>query len=331
MMESNTRSGETQRRVDRSAVARDPEIMRFLLARTDALGDLAVSLPVQARILSRDPGAEIHWLVQPATAPVLDCAPGIAAVHQRPGDKDLEALLRQIGPDALLNLGHRDRRITVAAKQAGIPIRVARARGLDQILAATHRIWKGRYGTGRHESQNLLDFLAPWNWDGGVPVQVPMRIPGEGRARAGEELHSLAGNQPALGVILRGSGAGAFPREGWWERALPVFRTAGWAPVRLGPAECSDLPATDLAGLLARLAACAAVVGPSTGPVHLAAALGVPVLCLMGLRPNHSPDRWAPLGPRVQVVQYPGPEDDLGAGMDRLEPGTLLPHLERLR
>lgn len=305
--------------------------MRFLLARTDALGDLAVSLPVQARILSREPGAEIHWLVRPATAPVLACAPGIAGVHQRPADADLCALFQRIAPDAVLNLGHRDRAVTVAAQEAGIPIRVARSRGLDQILAATHRIWKGRYGSGRHEAQNLLDFLAPWGWDGGAPVQLSLRVSGEARERAAAELRGWAEGLPALGVILRGSGAGAFPSADWWERALPRFRDAGWAPVRLGPAESSDLPATDLAGLMARLASCAAVVGPSTGPLHLAAALGVPVLCLMGRRPNHAPDRWAPLGARVQVAQYPGPEDDLGLGLDRLDPAALLPHLERLR
>jgi len=305
--------------------------MRFLLSRTDALGDLAVSLPVQARILSRDPGAEIHWLVQPSTAPVLACAPCITAVHPRPGDDHLVGLMKQVCPDALLNLGHRDRFVTVAAREAGIPIRVARARGLDQILAATHRIWKGRYGTGRHESQNLLDFLAPWSWDGGAPAQVPLRIPRDGRERAVEELKRYSGGLPTLGVILRGSGAGAFPTDEWWNRAIPMFREAGWAPIRLGPAENSDLPPTDLEGLLGRLSACDAVVGPSTGPLHLAAALGVPVLCLMGRRPNHTPDRWAPLGPRVQVAQYPGAEDDLGVGMDRLEPANLLPHLERLR
>jgi len=80
---------------------------------------------------------------------------------------------------------------------------------------------------------------------------------------------------------------------------------------------------------MGRLRACAAVAGPSTGPVHLAAALGVPVLCLMGRRVHHGPDRWTPLGPRVQVLQYPGPEADLAQGMDRLDPAALLPHLGR--
>jgi ADP-heptose:LPS heptosyltransferase len=134
-----------------------------------------------------------------------------------------------------------------------------------------------------------------------------------------------------LGIVVRGSGAGAFPSQAWWERAREVAARAGWRPMVLSPADAGPLPPADLRGLMGRLGACAAVLGPSTGPVHLAAALGVPVLCLMGLRPHHGPDRWAPLGRRVQVLQYPGPEADLGGGMDRLDPELLTAHLSRLR
>lgn len=67
--------------------------MRFLLSRTDALGDLLVSLPVMERIHSRLPEAEVHWLVQPAAAPVLAGLPGVAAVHLRAGDGALGALM----------------------------------------------------------------------------------------------------------------------------------------------------------------------------------------------------------------------------------------------
>lgn len=305
--------------------------MRFLLGRTDALGDLVISLPVMSRILARDPGAEIHFLVQPHVAPLLAELPGVAGVHLRQKGQDLTALLRQIAPDAVLNLGHRDAEIIVAAKRAGVPIRVARARRLPQILAATHRIWGGRNGTGRHESQNVLEFLRPWNWQGGVPPLPSLRITELEARDAAAEMAALPGEGPRLGIVLRGSGAGASPSQAWWDRCLPVLREAGWRPVVLSPLEASELPPADLRRLMARLAACEAVVGPSTGPLHIAAALGRGVLCLMGLRSNHGPDRWAPLGPRVQVLQYPGGEDDLGSGMDRLDPRELLPHLEALR
>ena len=63
--------------------------MRFLLSRTDALGDLVISLPVMERILSRQPEAEIHWLVRPYTAPVLERLAGVAGVHLRGEDAEL--------------------------------------------------------------------------------------------------------------------------------------------------------------------------------------------------------------------------------------------------
>jgi ADP-heptose:LPS heptosyltransferase len=301
---------------------------RVLLSRTDALGDLMVSLPVQQRLLSRFPALEIHWLVRPYGAPILEGHPDIAGVHLRTEGQDLRALFTELKPHAILNLSHRDKAVIVAAQQALVPVRVARARGLPQILGATNLIWKGRYGTGRHEAMNVLDFLGPWDLDGGAPAAPRLFLTEAERAQGERDLQ--AQDRPRLGIILKGTGAGAHPSLDWWKAALPVFRQAGWNPIPLGPPELSDLAPTDLRGLMARMAACEALLSPSSGPAHIAAALEVPVLCLMGLRPNHTPDRWAPLGGRVQVVQYPAPEADLSGGMDRLDPTALLPHLARI-
>jgi len=307
--------------------------MRFLLSRTDALGDLVVSLPVQARILARDPTAEVHWLVRPYTAPVLEGLPGAARVHLREGDERLPGLMREGHFDAVLNLSHRDPAVIRAARDAGVPVRVARTRGLGQTWAATHRLWKGRTGSGRHEAQHALDFLAPWGWAGGTPEAPRLALTEGEREAARSETAAFRGEapRPLLGVILRGSGAGAYPSRGWWDRALPALESAGWRTLVLGPAEASQLPEGDLRQLMARLAACDAVLSPSTGPAHLAAALGVPLLCLMGRRPHHGPDRWLPLGAKVRALTYPGPEADLQGGMDRLDPADLPAALERLR
>jgi ADP-heptose:LPS heptosyltransferase len=302
--------------------------MRFLLSRTDALGDLVISLPVMARIHSRQPEAEVHWLVQPAAAPVLAGLPGVAGVHLRTGNGELGKLMETQAFDAVLNLAHRDPQVITAARQAGVPVRVARSRG-RQIWQASHVLWRGRMATGRHESMNALDFLSPWGWQGGAPVAPELVLSEAERAQGQADLGP--DGRPVLGLVLRGSGSGAYPSRDWWDRAMPVLAAAGWRPLVLSPPGDGPLAPTDLRGLMGRLGACAAVAGPSTGPVHLAAGLGVPVLCLMGLRPHHGPDRWAPLGRRVQVLQYPGPEADLAGGMDRLNPAALLPHLERLR
>ena len=303
--------------------------MRFLLSRTDALGDLMVSLPVMARILEHDSKAEIHWLVRPATAPLLEQLPGVAGVHRRDSGQDLVALFSDLRPDAVLNLGHRDREILPAAQAAAVKVRVGRARGIRPILAATHRLWGGRTGSGRHEAQHALDFLRPFGWAGGEPTMPPLQLTVEERAQGERDLASLP--HPRLGLVLRGSGAGAYPSEAWWAEARKGIEKAGWHPIVLAPPEDSEITAGDLRRLLARLSACDAVLSPSTGPAHLAAALGIPTLCLMGRRASHGPDRWRPLGAKVAVLQYPGSEADLSGGMDRLEVTSVLAALETLR
>ncbi len=303
--------------------------MRILIGRTDALGDLVISLPVQARILERCPQAEVHWLVRPYAAPLLGLLPGLAGVHLREPETDLLKLMLELKPDVVLNLSHRDPAIIPAAKVAGVAVRVARARGVGQIVAASHLLWRSRRDTGRHEAQNALDFLAPFGWAGGCPTPPRLLLNPLEMAQGQRELADIP--HPRLGVVTRGSGSGAFPTKDWWAKAFTVLTRSGWNPVVLSPPEDSPLQPVELTGLLARMAACAAVMGPSTGPLHAAAALGVPVLCLMGRRPHHGPSRWAPQGAQVQVVQYPGPEADLSGGLDRLDPEVLLPHLDRFR
>ena len=302
--------------------------MRFLLGRTDALGDLVVSLPVQARILERDPAAEIHWLVRPYAAPLLAGVAGVAGVHLRTPATDLRRLLGELRPDVLLNLSHRDRAITVAGRAAGVPMRVARARGLDQILAATHRLWRGRRTSGRHESQNLLDFLRPLGWSEGPPAVPRLALDEAERDLGRRDLVTVPA--PRLGLALRSSGSSAYPGTAWWDRARALLTTAGWNPVVLSPETASQLPPADLRRLMGRIAACDAFLGPSTGPLQIAAALDVPTLALMGRSPNRGPSRWAPRGSRVEVLQYPAPEADLSGGMDRLDPSELLSSLHRL-
>ena len=58
--------------------------------------------------------------------------------------------------------------------------------------------------------------------------------------------------------------------------------------------------AVDLAGLAAVLAGAEVVVAPNTGPAHLAAAVGTPVVSLFA--PVVPPERWAPYGVPVVLL-----------------------------
>jgi ADP-heptose:LPS heptosyltransferase len=75
-----------------------------------------------------------------------------------------------------------------------------------------------------------------------------------------------------------------------------VSASAGPGTVDLG----GKLTLVQLAALLKR---CALYVGSSTGPTHLAAAVGAPVVALYSPLRSNAPDRWAPIGERVTVLQ----------------------------
>lgn len=301
--------------------------MRILLSRTDGIGDLVATLPVMERILSRMPEAEIHWLVRPYTAPLLEGLPGVAGIHLREPDTDLEALFRALRPDAVLNLFCRDGAVITAARRAGVPMRVARPKG-RQILDATHRVQWLQRSFCRHESELSLDFLRPLEMGDGWPSPPRLVISEAERRKAEAELAHVP--FPRLGVVVAGVAA-VSPSASWWVQAQEVFQDQGWNPVVLGPPEASSLPATDLRGLLARLACCQALVAPSTGPSHMAAALGLPVLVLLPRRDSVTPARWAPMGERVQIVISHQSWTKEDGGMDALDPLELVPHLNRMK
>lgn len=85
------------------------------------------------------------------------------------------------------------------------------------------------------------------------------------------------------------------------------------------------LEGSDLAIYAALLKRAALVIANDTGPGHMAAALGTPVISVLG---PTTAERWAPWGPQVTVLQkpsmadgtvaWPTPEDGLAAARSRL-------------
>ena len=73
-----------------------------------------------------------------------------------------------------------------------------------------------------------------------------------------------------------------------------------------------------LDGLMALLGSVDAVVASSTGPLHLAAALGTPCVGLYGMTAPVWPERWRPIGPQADwiAVTEEAPEGGLAIPVD---------------
>lgn len=300
--------------------ARSP-LNRVLITRTDALGDLVVTLPMVRALKANHPGVAVDVLVRGYAVPIAECAIGVDAAVE--WDSDCAARPMSAGADTLRRgqydaVVHAfpDPDVVRAARAAGIPIRIATARRWVSWRGATHRLWDSRRGSGGHEAWHGLRLLMPLGveTDRHPPLDRGLVAPPPDETAQ----HALdeAGGAPILLHPGSHGSAGNWPPERFAELALALAQTGqhvaftgteaeGRAFSVHGPDHpliVSFFGRFNLTQLLAVQAESALVVASSTGPLHTAAALGRPCIGLYGTHPPEWSERWRPLGPAVCVL-----------------------------
>ncbi len=296
------------------------------MSRTDRIGDVVLTFPLLGLLRERFPDAEICFLGRRYVAPVV-----AACVH---ADRFVEwrfdsptpaaegaAALRSLDADVILHLlPHRP--IAAAARDAGIPRRIGTNRRWYHWLSCNDLVNVSRAHSGLHEAQLNVLVAEPLLGRTNHALSTLVSYVGFTRPRPLDPRWSALLDQSRFNVILvplTGGSVPAWPLESY--RALidalapgryRVF-IAGSADesVVLRPwiasmtTSVTDLTAQSLEDLISFIAAADGLVAASTGPLHLAAALGVRAL---GLYPPHAARplrRWGPLGARAEVIAAP--------------------------
>lgn len=296
-----------------------------LCVRLDALGDVLMSGPAMRALAAG--GRRITLLTSLAGAQAAALMPEVAAtiVYDAPwmkagakgGDRAvdlsmIERLAASRFDGAVIFTVYSQSSLPAAllCRLAGVPLRLAHCRENPYALLTDWVAEPEPQGRLRHEVRRQLDLVASV----GARVddeRLAVRVPEAARARTGERLAALGlvhGGRWA--VVHPGATAPSrrYPREflrlacatlarehdvrllftgGSDERSLVDEIRAG-----LGPAGVSLAGQLSLAELAALLREAPLLVAANTGPVHLAAALGTPVLDLYALtNPQHTP--WA--------------------------------------
>lgn len=301
---------------------------RILVVRADRIGDLINTTPLFRALKTRWPDAEITALVHPQSAPVLEHNPFVAAIwtDDAQGEhRGREGFWRQVRRireerfDTALVAMARTRWVAMV-RLAGIPNRLASTWRPSNTIWGVRSVPHRRTRDGRHESDYALDMARVL----GVQIAAREFLP---------EVFVTDAETEQARAVLRGAGITGPPITvhpgfrtgpnlpiGTYQEIAAGLAAAGHPVIITGAsAEAPDITAAfgdipgvfnlagkfDLRGLAAVLRECALFVGGSTGPMHLAAAVGTPVVAAFCRFPAVHPRRWGPLGNEHRIVTVP--------------------------
>ncbi|HEX9052059.1 MAG TPA: lipopolysaccharide heptosyltransferase II [Anaeromyxobacter sp.] len=279
----------------------------ILVVRYSALGDVVLATSLLEPLRARFPAARIEWVTDPLYAPLLEGLPELAAVHR----------LAREGPNAALGLAGRLRgrfdvaidlqnklRSAMVARSAA-PLRTA-FRRRTAMRAVLSLFGSDPPLVRAHQTRLYAEALATL----GIPAPGPTKVSlsAQARALAADALRGV--EAPAVAIA---------PGARWATKRWPAERFAAVADalaaegVRIvlcgGPGDrdafaafrastraqvAADLSFLPLDALAAAIARVQLLVACDSGPVHLATAVGTPVLALFGPT-SHA--RWGPPPP----------------------------------
>lgn len=306
----------------------DFNFKRILIARTDRIGDVVLSTPTITAARTAFPDAYIAVMISSKTKEIVIGNPFINEVILY--DKELKhrgffktflfaRWVKSKKFDLALIL-HSTVRVNIICFLAGIPERIGYARGKMDFLL-THKLGYTKRLGEKHETEYSLDILRSI----GVKAECSplVMFVSEGDSGEADSLLVESGIKkgekfvvinPCASCISKMWPSENFARLGDILKekfGLPVVIVTGPDEVRIGervrdlmknkPAFLySKKPLGVLAALIKRSSL---FISNDSGPVHIACAVGAPVISIFGRKEKGlSPDRWRPLGTMTRVV-----------------------------
>ena len=344
---------------------------RILVIRFSSMGDIVLTSPVTRQLGRLVPDAEIDFLTQSEYAPLARALPGVTEVECLAPETGLWRLvsrLRERRYDLAFDLhGNLRSRLVVMAGIAGRVLRYDKRRFARMAIVRRRR----RSRSVPHTVDRYLEVLerfepldaADASGRGGKQSDAEKRLPqlkvDAAAVAVVEERLAEAGIGPDVRVLGVAPGASHGPKR--WpperfarvadhmaqSRDMKILLLGNEAdrPVAGEVAHAMERPAvdwsgaTDLAMLPAAVRRCALLVSNDSGPMHVATAVGTPVVGVFGA--THPRLGFAPVGPADTAVTLDLPCSPCSlhgnracrfrthACMEELEPRRVISEAER--
>jgi ADP-heptose:LPS heptosyltransferase len=298
-----------------------PASPRVLISRTDAIGDVMLTMPLATIIRAHFPESYIGFLGKSYTQAVISCC---SAVDEFVELTDFLKEGQAKRWDTIIHVFPR-KDVAWKAKEAGIKDRIGTTNRLYHLLTCNKLVKLSRKNSSLHEAQLNTKLLAPLgisgDWSTGELGQLYSFDKIQALPIALQDLLDPSRRRVILHPKSQGS-AREWGLEHFAEliRLLPkeryqIFISGTEKEGRLlqplldvvGKDVTDITGKMDLATFISFINASDALVAASTGPLHIAAALGkVGIGLYPSIRPMHA-GRWGPLGPRA--IAFALPED----------------------
>jgi ADP-heptose:LPS heptosyltransferase len=289
-----------------------------LISRIDSIGDVVLALPVAGELKRNFPGMRIALIGAAYTKAIVDACAHIDSFIDVSDFVQKEVFIDGKKPQAIIHLITNPDMSKRAAK-LGIPLRIGTMSRLFHWKYCNRLVWLSRTFEGFHEIDGNLKLLKPFGIDRKFSHQEMAGLYGLTKYKAlSPELASLI-DKDKFNVILHPKSKGN-AREwplGHFISLINSFDPAVYNVFISGVeseksyvrqiVNAVHMPVHDMAGKISLeqfipfIAAADGVVSNSTGPVHIAAALGKNVLGIYPSLRGKDPARWGPIGFKAQA------------------------------
>jgi heptosyltransferase-3 len=298
-----------------------PDFKKIILSRTDNIGDVLLTLPLAGFLKQKFPDVIIYFIGKTYTAPLLKACIHIDFVLDREEVIANPSLLNDIKADVIVHV-FPDKKIAAMAFAVGIPMRIGTSHRIFNWLYCNRMINLSRKNSNLHEILLNFKLLRPLVSIPPDKLEEVQHFYGFSNIEKLNAENLLLINNGNVKIILHPKSKGS-AREWPIQHYIKLIALAPaeryefyitgtenegktireTAPEIFNPSNVHDLTGRlTLAQLISFIQFCDGLVACSTGPLHIAAALGKHAVGIYPpMRPIH-PGRWAPVGVNARTL-----------------------------
>lgn len=299
-------------------------IKHLLISRTDNIGDVILTLPLAGILKEQFPEMKISFLGREYVRAIVehcvhvDSFVSYDVLTHLSKEKAIEHI-KAHAFDAVIH-AFPNKKIAVLMKQARVPDRIGTSRRFYHWLTCNRRVNFSRAKSDEHEAQLNLKLLKPFCFDikddlqqlsGYLGLECKDKLPPHLKSMLREDRFNLIIHPFTNGHTREWpvSHFNALIRQLPKDR-VNVIVTGSQKESRVIQdrmlSQCSHIVNAagqcSLRELMQLIDAADGLIANSTGPLHIAAALGVRALGLFPITKGMDVKRWAPIGKKAEVI-----------------------------